>query len=214
MGLQTPNFNSIYQTKQLHSPVLQSILMIIVIVIFGWFILLPKNDSISIQKQEYQAIKDQQTTLEKDQEQLNKLVNRLKDSEDEVKLLDEAVPLNTRATEVAVLLETYARSTGLLLTQLNVEGLSKFVAAGDKKILDDPYGTDRELVTATTQLVLSGNIEQFKNFLQLLESSGRLVDIENLEVADSTEGTVFRVRVMTYAFMEAGVAKPAEGAGQ
>lgn len=211
MGLQSPNFNSIYQTKQLSSPVLQSVLMIIVIVVFGWFVLQPKYDSISAQKQEYEAIKSQQTTLEDDQEQLNKLIRQLENSEDEIKLLDEAVPLDTRATEIAVLLESYSRSAGLLVTQLNVEGLNKFVSAGDKELLKNPYGANRELVTATTQLVISGNIEQFKNFLQLLETSGRLADVENLEVSDSPEGTVFRVRVKTYAFLESGVADTAEG---
>lgn len=203
MATESPNLRTVYNSQQLRSPLLQSVLMIVVIVVFGWFVLQPKYATTQEQKGQLDTLEDQQATLEADREELNKLLNRLQSSDDQVKLLDEAIPLHTRSTETALLLESYARSSGLLLTQLTVEGLDKFIAAGDKETLKNPYKQNRDLVVANSEVVVSGNIEQFRNFLSLLETSGRLIDVDDLEVNTTEDGPIFRLGLKTYAFMEA-----------
>ncbi len=204
MQNQSPSYNTIYAQKQLRSPMLQSVLLIVIIVLFGWFILQPKYASTKASRAELDSFKQQQATLEADREELNRLINKLEDSEDEIKLVDEAVPLKTRATEISVLIESYSRATGLLLSQLNITGLEKFIAAGDKESLENPYAPGRDLQTADVQVVVTGSIDQFRNFLQLLETSGRIIDVDNLEVTSTSEGVTFRLRMKTYAYMVGG----------
>lgn len=201
MNSQAPKISAIYKSRQLQSPITQSILMLLVIVLFGWFILQPKFANTKEQQSELDTFEAQQASLEADREELNRLISKLESSSDEVKLLDEAIPLHTRSTEVSVLIEGYARSSGMTVSQLNVEGLDKTISAGNKEVLEDPFGQTRQLVTADAQVIVGGNIEQFRNFLQLLETSGRLADIINMEVSSAEEGLVFNLRVKTYAYM-------------
>ena len=201
MNPQTSKISAIYKSRQMQSPITQSILMLLVIALFGWFILQPKFAATKEQRVKLDAFEAQQASLEQDKEELDKLISKLKSSPDEVKLLDEAIPLHTRSTEVSVLIEGYARSSGMTVNQLNVEGLDKTISAGNKKVLEDPYAHDRQLVVADSQVIVGGNIDQFRNFLQLLETSGRLADIVNMEVSSAEEGLVFSLRIRTYAYM-------------
>ncbi len=196
----TPDLNPHSRSKQIQSPLFQAVLLIIAIVIFWWFILSPKYNQVSTKRAELASVQSQQSSLENDQEELNKLIDKLESSDAQIKLLDEALPLSNRPTQIALLLETYAQSSGMSISDISVDDLDHAIAAGNKSVIDDPYGKQRGLVTVKVTMVVTGSVDQFKNFLEILEKSGRIVDVENLEVTSGDGAARFTLDLKTYAF--------------
>ncbi|HMR55419.1 MAG TPA: hypothetical protein PKD34_02395 [Candidatus Doudnabacteria bacterium] len=194
------NLSSASGKEQIRNPILQAVLMIVIIVLFGWFILSPKYASTNETKDKLSQVKSQRANLEADQQELNRLIAQLETSEEDIRILDEAVPLSGRPTQIAILIETFARNSALLVEQLNISGLEEAIASGDKAMLADPYKPGRELRTIEVTVEVTGNTEQFRNFLQLLEQSGRIIDVESLLVTSEEDVTSFSVRLKTYAF--------------
>lgn len=198
--METPNFKQIARSKQLQSPILQSVLLIIAGVLLWWFVVSPKYTAIQNQRAELAKINGQKEVFEQEQIELNKLIDKLKNSDSQVKLLDEAVPLSSRPTQIAVMIESYARSSSLEVSNINISDIDKGIVAGNKELLAEPYKPQRSLSTVKVAVGITGSTEQFKNFLQLLEDSGRLIDIESLEVSKSESGTKYVVNLITYAY--------------
>jgi Tfp pilus assembly protein PilO len=194
------NFSSASGKEQIRNPMLQAVLMIVIVVLFGWFVLSPKYASNSETRDQLSQVKSQRANLEADQQELNRLIAQLESSDEEIKILDEALPLSGRPTRIAILIETFARNSALLVEQLNITGLEEAIASGDKAMLADPYKPGRELRTIDVTVGVTGNTEQFRNFLQLLEQSGRIIDVESLSVTSEENATNFTVRLKTYAF--------------
>lgn len=196
----TPNLNTLTRSKQLQSPLLQSVLLIIAAILLWWFVITPKYADVMNKRADLDRINGQRAVFEKEQIDLNKLVAKLESSESEVKLADEALPLSTRPTQIALLMESYARSSSLEISQINIQDLDKTIAAGNKDLLDQPYKAKRDLLKVKVSLGVSGTIDQFKNFLELLENSGRIIDINSFSVSTSQGSTKFSLDLSTYAY--------------
>ncbi|QQS22803.1 hypothetical protein IPM19_04215 [bacterium] len=200
--MNTPNMNSIMRSKQAQNPLFQSILIIIVLVIFAWFILIPKFNSYVEKSNQLKSAEGQLDQIQADEMEMNELISKLETSENQIKLVDEALPLATRATQLSILFESYATSSGMQVSQINIsdEAVGKTPAAGNKTVLEDPYGAKRALKTVNVNITVSGNIDQFRNFLQIVESSGRIVDVSNMDVTSGDGVTRFTVKLKTYVY--------------
>ncbi len=200
--MQTPNIDSLMRSKQAQNPLFQSILILIVLALFSWFILIPKFNSYSEKSKILSTTENQLAQIESDEIELNQLISKLESSENQIKLVDEALPLSSRPTQLSLLFENYATSSGMQVSQINIsdETISSAPAAGNKPVLEDPYGAKRALKVVGVSITTSGNIEQFKNFLQLVESSGRIVDVENMDVNSGDGTTKFTVKLKTYVY--------------
>ena len=198
--MEASTINSISPKTQMRNPMLQAILIIIVVVLFGWFIVIPKNAQVSQKSQQLEVLETQAQNLEADLETVNRLVAQLESSDSEVKLVDEALPLTNRPTRIALLLEEYARSSGMQVAQINIENVDANIASGNKEVLAKPYESNRSLITTNVTVSVGGSIDQFKNFLTLLETSGRILDVESFTV-NSSEGDVrYNLKLLTYAY--------------
>ena len=70
----------------------------------------------------------------------------------------------------------------------------------NKEVLAKPYESNRSLITTNVTVSVGGSIDQFKNFLTLLETSGRILDVESFTV-NSSEGDVrYNLKLLTYAY--------------
>lgn len=194
------NFANLSTRQQIQNPLLQTILIVIVIAVFGWFVLGPKYSKTQQTREQLAQLEEQRSSLEADQLELNKLISELEDSKDEVKLLDEAVPLTARPTKIALVLETFAQNTGMTLSQLSVGTPEKFIASGNKDQLKDPFNGNREITAIEVSITAKGSIEQFRNFLTLLEESGRIIDVSALTVTSTQDGPNYALRLKTYAY--------------
>lgn len=209
MELETQIKSTFSSNQQFGNPILQAIFVLIFLGLFVWFILLPKNQSVADMRVQLDAIKAQEQTLQQEAADLQKLIAKLENSDEQIRLLDEALPLDSRPTTTALMIETYATSSGLELAQVTIDDIDKKVSAGHKEVLDDQYSGKRELVTQNTSIVVTGTIDQFTNFLRLLESSGRILDVTELDIV-SGESITFRLELDTYEYGLAAL--PAPGA--
>lgn len=204
--MDSPKFGQLSTSQQIQNPILQSVLILIVLIVFGWFVLGPKFVKTNATRDRLALLEEQRANLEADQQELNRLIAKMEDSDSEIRLLDEAVPLTGRPTKIAVLLDTFAQNSGVALTQLNVSSPEDFISSGNKDELENPFQGNRDLATIDVSVTAVGTIEQFRNFLILLEQSGRLIDVDTLNVASGDAGETFNLRLKTYAYELAEVA--------
>lgn len=205
MAIIPPSLTETYKAKSLGSPVIQGVLVLIVLILFSWFIFRPRLAQFNESRAEVNAAKQQLDKIESDQRELNRLVNELRSSPDEVAILDEALPLSGRISKVNVLLDNLVRSSGMTLAVISADDTQKIISAGDKSILQNPYQPGRTLHTITISTSITGTMEQLKNLLQLMETNGRVLDVESLQIMGGDPVTKFRLTVKAYAYE--GVAK-------
>ncbi len=200
MAFQSPQISSLYHNKQLTSPVAVIVLMVIIIALFSWFMLKPKLATVSAQHTTLKSLKDQFATVDGQKRELNRLIAQLADNKQEITLTDEALPLSGRTSKVHVLLDKLASDSGLVVSQITAEDIEDIISAGNKAALKDPYGQNRKLYASSVTMSVSGTVDQFKLFLELLETNGRVLDVSQLEIIGAEEVTKFRVKIKAYAY--------------
>lgn len=200
MAINTQNRTTAFAAKQAGNPVFQSIFLIIVIVLFAWFLLRPWLEKTLDTRAELNTEQKVLDSIQADQRELNRLVNQLRTSPEEIALVDEALPLNGRISKVNVLLDSLVRSSGMTLAVLSADDTQSIVSAGDKTVLANPYQPGRKLHTITVSASITGTMEQLKNLLQLMETNGRVLDVESLQILGGEPVTKFRMTVNAYAY--------------
>lgn len=206
MAMNAPTISSNYQRRDFGNPIVQVVLLLIILVLFSWFILKPKYAQYNQRKADLSTAQSQLKKIQNEQLDLDKLVKQLHSSADDVALLDEAVPLNGRISKVYVLLSGLVQNSGLSLGIISADETQSIISAGDKTTLADPYKGSRTLHTIIVSAQVNGSMEQFKNLLQLIETNGRLLDVDSVEVIGSDTQPKFRIKVKAYAYED--VIKP------
>lgn len=201
MAVIPPNLTQSYHNNQsLKNPLLQSILVIIVIVLFSWFVLRPRLTTFNESRAQVQAAEAQFSKVESEKRDLDKLINELNSSPDELKAVDEALPLNGRISRVEYMMSQLVSDSGMTLAILGVDDTSKVIAAGDKAVLAEPFMPGRTLHTVTLTVSLTGTIEQLQNLLSLIENNTRVLDVDTLQILGGDEVTTFRLTVKAYSY--------------
>ncbi len=200
MAMHYSSTQNSYQRRDFGNPVVQIVLLLIVIVLFSWFILLPKVSKTLTSRSALKASQNQLAKIESDQRELNQLVSKLKSSPEDVALVDEALPLNDRTSKTYVLLDSLVKSSGMTSTLINADDSKDVISAGDKATLQNPYQPGRSLHTITITASISGTMEQFRNLLQLIESNGRVLDVQSVDMIGGESETKFRLVVKAYTY--------------
>lgn len=189
-------------TPQEHkrSSLFEAIILLVVVVLFGWFLLKPKNQSLSEQKSQADVLSKQATSTSEAKADLEKLVSQMRNNATDVALLDEALPLQSRLSKVEVVLEQYTRDAGLQLSNISVDIPDAGVAAADASLAKNQFEVKRKLQTTPFTVTAAGTMQQLRAFLLLLENGGRLIDVAGVEVASQTDSLTFRIKVKSYAY--------------
>lgn len=204
MAINPHSIEEFAQKQQITGPLGQSVLLLVAIILVGWFLLKPAYTDYQTKRAELKAARQQLANIEKDKAELDRLASQLRNSEAEVKITDEALPLISRVTRLDVLLDTLAKSSGLQVGDIDAQGIDGIISAGNKEVLKDPFGANRSLQTTEVTMFLTGTVDQLRNFLQLLETSGRLVDVSDMDVATGDGVTRFRLTLKAYSYDVAG----------
>ncbi len=178
-------------------------LLAIIIVLFSWFVLKPRVIALAQLRQERTTLEQQRAAVADQKAQLLALVTELESSSADVAVLDEALPLQSRLTTVAVLADSLAKANGMGVASIAIDGSesSKYVAAADKATLADPYKAERKVNPATVLVTTSGTLEQFVGFLNAIESSTRVLDVQTIDISGDESGQLlFKVKVRGYSF--------------
>jgi Tfp pilus assembly protein PilO len=177
-----------------------SVLIIIGIVLCYWFLIKPKWGEYRDAKQSLSVSQKNLQKLEGEKEQFQRLLAELKESSTEVALLDEAIPLDHRITKIELLLDNLAGSAGMQVAGMTVDQIDPTPMAGNKTVLANQYGATRKVVISHVSMSLTGTLEQFKGFLQLVESNGRIIDIDNITAAAESDGTLsYKLKLKAYS---------------
>jgi Tfp pilus assembly protein PilO len=174
--------------------------LIAVIILVLWFFVLPKRAALNAQRTELKQQEEVLANSKKDSENLVRLISQLNRSGADIALLDEALPLESRITKLEFLLDSLISASGMRLGLMNVDATTLGVAAGDKKTLADPFAAPRKLQTITMEVNVSGNVDQFKNLLQLLESNSRIIDVVSIDITNEEEGSAFKIKLKSYSY--------------
>jgi Tfp pilus assembly protein PilO len=200
MAFTPPSIHDVYENQQYTGPLSQSILLALVIVLIGWFLVKPQFTEFNAQHDQLKAANSQMDALDKEKADLDRLVSQMQSSEQQVKITDEALPLTSRVSRVDVLVDSLARSAGMQVAQIEALGDENIPAAANKAVLKDPFAAARSLQTTKVTVAVSGSIDQFRNFLQLLETSGRLIDVSSLSLTSGDGVTKFNMEMKTYSY--------------
>ncbi len=189
------------KTRGTQTSVVETSALIIVIVVVGWFFVRPQMTVLKSAKSQLQQEQAEYQNVEKDKNDLNQLATKLKQSQIDLVLVDEALPLHNRPTQLEVLLDTLITATGMSATDLSLRQEEDSIAAGDKALLSNPYGANRKAQTTTVDLSVNGNIDQFKNLLQLIETNGRIIDVTGMSMINGSELTEFKLKLKAYNYV-------------
>src|SRR5690348_9668064 len=103
MNLEAPKVVNTFQQPRNRTSLFQVILLIVVIVLFGWFLLRPKWSSLSAAQAQRDELLAQQQKQGQDIQKVHDLVAQMQNDADDVALLDETLPVESRVTRLQVL---------------------------------------------------------------------------------------------------------------
>ena len=182
------------------NPIIQIVLLLVVLVLSSWFVVRPKIVATLEQRKLLKAAEQKMSKVEDEEKELNRLIKEIKSSPEDVALVEEALPLNGRASKAYVLLDNLIRLSGMSATLISANDTSDLLSAGDKDELVNPYKPDRELHTVFLTASVTGTMEQFRSLLQIIETNGRVLDVENVNILGGEAETKFRITVKAYSY--------------
>ncbi len=200
MAFNPPQINNLVNRRTFRNPTTQIILYTVVIVLFSWFLLKPAVAQWSNQRATLKTENEKFAKIDSERVALNKLVTELDSKENDIKLLDEALPLNEEVTRLHIMLDNYVGASGMQVSQIGIDLSSIGVQAGDKAELRSRFGATRSIKTIPITLSVNGTVDQLRNMLELVENSGRVLDVERVELSKGQETTNFQLQLKAYAY--------------
>jgi Tfp pilus assembly protein PilO len=179
------------------------ILLAVVIIVFSWFALKPKVIALATQKQELKTLETQASMIDQKNKDLGMLIQKMESSKLELAVLDEALPMQSRTTSLMLLVDSLAKTNGLSVSAVSLDGSesAKSIVAANKPALEDPYKIERKLNTETILVTSSGTLDQFMGFLNAIENSTRLLDVQTIDIATNEDNILsYKVKVRGYTF--------------
>ncbi len=168
--------------------IMESVLMVAIIGLFWWFVVLPKKAEIATSQASLATLRGQESQMATTLKTLRQLVPQLNANQQQVQQLDEALPLDGNVIRLQLLVQSLAQSVGVSIDSITLSGQTDDVVSGDKSLLDNPYGAQRTLHTLSGSVSVVGSFDQLEAFLEKIENSGRIIDIDSLNITSSTKG--------------------------
>jgi Tfp pilus assembly protein PilO len=175
------------------------IILLAITILFLIFVVRPKYSMSKVKAAELKTAQSQYQTVESDRKTMNDLIDKLDDSKNDLALVDQALPLQGRVTSLDLLIDNLVSTSGMKLASVNTDEGTNGVAAGDKKLLTDPYGSNRKLQTMLANVTVTGPVEQFRQLLKLIETNSRLMDIDTISISKQDE-IIYKIRLKAYFY--------------
>jgi Tfp pilus assembly protein PilO len=191
---QNPGLNSGNLKSQIKSPrgyIVESVLLIIIGGLFWWFMVVPKQASVSDEAAKFNALSSQEEKISAASDTLQKLIADLDTNRQQIVQMDQALPLSDTVPRLHLLIDGIVQSSGVTVGSLNISGSNaNDVIAGNKALLSNPFGSTRSLKTYFVAMSVNGSFDQIMALLQKLENSGRIMDITSLGLTASGSGVL------------------------
>ena len=176
-------------------------LLALIMVLFYWFVISPKRTELADLNVKLDGLKGEFSKIEGQKKELERSIDAMNANRDKIAKLDEALPLEGKLTVINLLVEKLAEEAGITLDNVSFSLNADNIAAGNKELLKSPHASARSLKKIIGNLNIRGDLGQIQNFLQKLETSGRIYDISNFQVtADQNNQLALSLGISSYYF--------------
>ncbi len=184
------NLNLSPQMRTSRNPIMECVLLLVVCGLFYWFMISPKMAQINEQKTVLAQAETDKSKISGTVEDLRKLIDKVSSHSQEVSYLNEAMPLDAKVLRLRMLLEKLGESVGVSVSNVNVTGQTDAPWAGDKAVLDNPYAIPRTVQRLNGTVSAVGTYGQIISFLEKIESSGRVINVNSMSIDSSAGGNL------------------------
>lgn len=158
---------------------LASIILIIIALILGYFVVMPRWTSYSEARTQLAAEKDTQEQLKKAQSDITAFLAEYNQHTSEAALINGVLPLSeTQIQNVLKSLEDLTKGSGISLGQLTVE---------NRPDTDISAAQPNAIQPMDLSLSVTGEYPAFKDFLVRLENTLRIVDVKSVTISTDQE---------------------------
>ena len=187
--------------SKLQFTITEVIFLLILIGLFYWFVVQPKTASVKAQNEQLSQANLEKEQIQKNLADLNKSITVLESNQTDIKYLDEALPLDSRSTKPQILVESLAASAGVTVNTVNFQPEGDVIYATDKEAAANPYAAKRSLKKLMGNIYVTGNFQQLETFLQKIEDSGRIMNIQSLDMASEQAGLLsLKLNLEAYSY--------------
>lgn len=169
------------QIKDSQNTLFEIVILIVVCGLFGWFVILPKRAEVDSRQGLLNKYSEENKKMRNTLDTLNALVREVKSHPSEIVKLDDAIPLEGKPTYLQILVQRLAESAGVTVQDVNVSGITG-VVAGNAELVKNPFGTQRSLQKLSGAVYVLGNFPQLLSFLNKIETSGRVIQVSDVEI--------------------------------
>ncbi len=173
------------QMQTSRNSLFEVVLLVVACGLFSWFLIFPKKAQVAIKEANLEKYKTEQSKMASNLDNLDRLIKQLKNSSQEVKKLDDALPLNGKTINLRLLMEKLAADSGVVLGDVSVAGKSGDVVAGNTQLLQAPFAVDRTLQKLVGSVFVIGNFTQLEAFLKKVEGTGRIIQVTSAEISSA-----------------------------
>src|SRR5689334_4820153 len=110
-----------WNQSNMQTSVIETVALIVVIVLGFWFFVRPQMSVLHTEQQNRDTAVAEQKQIDQDKRTLSDLTARLKRSKDDITLVDEALPLQDRPSQVEFLLDDLVTASGMKTTDLSFQ---------------------------------------------------------------------------------------------
>lgn len=179
----------------------EAILLVVVCGLFYWFMISPKIVALDASKSHLATITEENSKVADNRAKLERAIADLKAHPNEVKELDESLPLDNRVTKLYIALNALTANTGMTIGDISISGGNDQAIAGNVELLNNPFKAKRVIQKLTTTISAQGTFDQFQGLLQKLETSGRLMNITSIGVTAGKDGAFeFKINLEAYFY--------------
>ncbi len=183
--------------------IVEVVFLIVLSVITYFYLVAPKLTEFRTARKELTAIQAKKDALQKQVQDFDKLVQDFRDNTHGVNALDQVLPLDSKPSKLYVLLENFMQSSGLTTGSVTVDADALTVVAGNTALEGEASKTDHKVLPVNISVSGVGTIDQLSNLLHLVETSTRLLEINNLDVSQGRgDQVVFKVGLKAYSYGE------------
>ena len=165
---------------------LEAFAILIIALALGFFLLLPKCQSLRDLQSKVQIKTGELREREEYYAGLRAIMDDLNYYRENLEKIGSALPAGADAAAMMDFAKNAAMHSGLSVKGIEYSGAGAD-AGGASNAADDPTLSEVSLKNYTISLKLSGSYGNFKSFLAVIENSSRLITIESLGVASKSE---------------------------
>jgi Tfp pilus assembly protein PilO len=163
------------------------ILLFIVFLIFTYLIM-PEYNTLGRERQKLEEREVELENVENYYENIENHFEEMKNYEDGLNKINSALPDSISLSAVANFLQSVSSESGVFLEEISMKG--SIVQPISKKNEDTEKNLPNKVLKSSAEIRVTGYYENFKNFIQLIESSARLIEVEKISLSGAkTEET-------------------------